>query len=67
MGQGHPLGTAVVTETLVEAALTKIAAIEVGKSSGVRLFALPRNHTAADQVSSIIAKRGVKDCVISGL
>lgn len=57
LGRGHPLGTAVVTEALVEEALIRIAAIEVGKPSGVRLFALPRNYTAADKVSTTYTAR----------
>ena len=51
LDQGHPLGTAVISETLVEEALIRLDAIEVGQPFGVRLFALPRNHTMADRVS----------------
>lgn len=56
LGRGHPLGTAVVTEALVEEALIRIAAIEVGKPSGVRLFALPRNYTAADKFRDVVLR-----------
>ena len=37
----------------MEDALIRAAAIEVGQPCGVRLFALPRNHTASDRVSCI--------------
>lgn len=37
----------------MEEALLRVAAIEVGQPSGVRLFALQRNQTTADQVSQL--------------
>jgi hypothetical protein len=56
LGQGHPLGTAVVTEAVVEDALISVAAMEVGQPCGVRLFALPRNHTASDKFRNVVLR-----------
>ena len=51
LSRGHPLGTAAVTESLVEEAVVGVGAIEVGQPCGIRLFALPRSLCPADKVS----------------
>lgn len=56
LDRGHPLGTAVITESLLEEALIRVGAIETGQASGIKLFALLRNHTEIDRFRSVVLK-----------